>query len=288
MVKEKNFASFQKQKNQKLKKIIVDTRKNNQILKNQLLLNQCDNSNNNINQNEMTKLKVSMDILKKENEELKLKVEKLEKERDAETTKSLQCQSENLTNRELILELKTTKSKLTSDLEICESTDADLLISGQELKECNEELGAEMQKSLQCESEKKNCLDGTILKDRKILEHQSKNAKITSELQNEIRKNKNLQTTALTNRRSAQECQNKLNDEIEAKEKLQENFRSFRPLWSEWGACSKHCRGIKTRMDQCSLNNKETQPCNQDCSKSGKSVTSFPILILVNRILFSF
>ena len=69
LVKEKNFASFQKQKNQKLKKVIAETRKNNKILKNQLLQNQRDNSNNNIHQNEMTKLKVSMDILRNENED---------------------------------------------------------------------------------------------------------------------------------------------------------------------------------------------------------------------------
>ena len=162
LVKEKNFASFQKQKNQKLKKVIAETRKNNKILKNQLLQNQRDNSNNNIHQNEMTKLKVSMDILKKENEELKLKVEKLEKERDAVTKKNLHCQSENISNRELIQELRTSQSKLTSDLEICKSADVDRLISDKELEECNQELEAEKKKNYQCESEKKICQEEII------------------------------------------------------------------------------------------------------------------------------
>ena len=82
LAKEKNFAFAQKQKNLKLKKVIADTRKNNQILKNQLSKNQCNNSNDIIHQNEINKLEDSIDILKKQNEELKMKNEKLEKDRD--------------------------------------------------------------------------------------------------------------------------------------------------------------------------------------------------------------
>ena len=60
LAKEKSFASFQKQKNLKLKKVIADTRKNNQILKNHLSQNQCDNSNDIIHQNEIDKLEDSI------------------------------------------------------------------------------------------------------------------------------------------------------------------------------------------------------------------------------------
>ena len=101
-----------------MKKTIAHAKKYVKSLKKRL--SQCDKSD------------VPMDILKKENEELKLKVG-------------------------IILELKTKQSKLTSDLEICESTDADLLISDKELRECNEELKAEIQKNLQCEFEKTIC-----------------------------------------------------------------------------------------------------------------------------------
>ena len=137
-----------------MKKTIAHAKKYVKSLKKRL--SQCDKSD------------VPMDILKKENEELKLKVERLEKERDAEKEKTFQCQSENISNRELILELKTKQSKLTSDLEICESTDADLLISDKELRECNEELKAEIQKNLQCESEKTIC-QGKIVSNAKII-----------------------------------------------------------------------------------------------------------------------
>ena len=123
--------------------MMADTRKNNQILKNQISQNQCDNSNNIIYQNE---------ILKKQNEELKMKVKKLEEERDAVTKKNLHCQSENISNRELIQELRTSQSKLTSDLEICKSADVDRLISDKELEECNQELEAEKKKNYQCKS----------------------------------------------------------------------------------------------------------------------------------------
>ena len=272
MTKEKNLASSQKQENQRLKKTIAHAKKYVKSLKKRLSQSQCDKSD------------VPMDILKKENEELKLKVERLEKERDAETKKTFQCQSENISNRETILELKTTQSKLTSDLEICESTDADLLISDKELKECNEELKAEMKKNVQCESEKKICQEKNVSNAKILSELQSGSAEhivtkqelhdCEEELEDEIRKNKNLQTTASTSRRRAQECQTKLDDEIEAKEKLQEKFESFRPSWGEWSACSKNCPGVKTRMDKCSLNSKETKPCSDNCSKSGKSVGS--------------
>ena len=396
LAKEKNFAFAQKQKNLKLKRVIADTRKNNQILKNQLSKNQCDNSNDIIHENEISKLEDSMEILKKQNEELKMEVEELEKERDVQRQKSLQFQSENLTNREIILELKTAQSKLISDLKNCKTTDADYVISKQELKECNEELEAEIEKSiklesemttcrktvvaknrtileqntkverlekklnnetekslqcqsentsnlkliqelqskqskmtsdlqdykstdadlviskqelqecneemevqtkknLQCDSEKKNFQVETVLKNAEILELKSKNEKITSELEsesadhiitkkelrnceedleNEIQKNKNIQTTASTNRKRAQDCQDKLEDEIEAKEILQLKVKSYRSSWSEWSACSKTCPGVKNRMDKCSSNNKETKPCSDNCSKSGKAVHS--------------
>ena len=207
--------------------------------------------------------------LKKENEELKMNAQKLKEERDAEIEKSLQYQSENVANLKLILDLKTTESKLTSDLENYKTTDADLVISNRELKECNNELETEM---------------------KKVVELKSKNAKITSELESgsadyiitkqelrdceeeledEIQKNENLQifrSLASTNRRRAQECQHKLEVEIDAKEILQKKFESFRPSWSEWSSCSENCDGVKTRMDQCSFNNKETEPCNDNCS----------------------
>ena len=94
LTEEKEFAAFQKEKNQKLKTVISDTRKNNQILKNHISQNQRDNSTEITYQNEINKLEVAMDILKKQNVELKTKNEKLEQERDAETKKSLQCRSD--------------------------------------------------------------------------------------------------------------------------------------------------------------------------------------------------
>ena len=151
-----------------------------------------------------------MDILKKQNEELKMKVEKLETERDAEMEKRLQCESEKKIFQEEIV----SKTKIISELESGHN------ITKQELHDCDKEL------------------------------------------ETEIRRNKN-------NRRRSRQCQNKFEDEIEAKEKLQERLESFRPSWGEWSACSNNCAGVKTRMDKCSLNSKETKSCNENCSKSG-------------------
>ena len=161
---------------------MADTRINNQILKNHISQNQSDNSKDIIYQNE---------ILKKQNEELKMKVEKLEEERDAETKKSLHCQSENISNRELILELRTSQSKLTSGLEICKNTDADLLISDKELEECNHELEAEKKKKYQCESEKKICQE-------EIISFARINSKLESETAEHVKDNNTTTTIATT------------------------------------------------------------------------------------------
>ena len=245
------------------------TRHDNGVLKN--MVEELKTKNEEIEGNlQETKARIESGVnqmadLKKENEELKMNAQKLEEERDAEIEKSLQYQSENVANLKLILDLKTIESKLTSDLENYKTTDADLVISNRELKECNNELETEM---------------------KKVVELKSKNAKITSELESgcatkqelrdceeeledEIQKNKNLQifrSLASTTRRRAQECQHKLEVEIDAKEILQKKFESFRPSWSEWSSCSENCDGVKTRIDQCSFNNKETEPCNDNCS----------------------
>ena len=65
LTKEKNFAAFQKQKNQKLKKTIADARRYVQSLKKRLSQNQCDNSKDISHQKEVDVLVVSIDILKK-------------------------------------------------------------------------------------------------------------------------------------------------------------------------------------------------------------------------------
>ena len=250
-----------------------------------------------------------MTILKKQNEDLKMKVETVEDERDTEAEKSVQCQLENAKNLKLILELKKTESKLTSELEDRKTTDADLVISNQDLKECNGELDSELTKNLQCESEKKTCEVEIVLKNNKIVELRSKNAKVTSELESgtakhiitkkelhdceeeledEIQKNQNLQSqnsksmkeleesrsSASTIRRQAQECQKNLENELEAKENLQKRFESVCPSWSEWGNCSKTCYGVRTRMDKCSMNDEEIEACNAKCSKGIKSLGS--------------
>ena len=51
------------------------------------------------------------------------------------TKKNLHCQSENISNLKLILELKANQTKLVTKLESFKSTDADLVISQRETKE---------------------------------------------------------------------------------------------------------------------------------------------------------
>ena len=124
----------QKQKNQRLMKIIADTRKNNGNLKAQLSQYQRGNLNDINHQNEMDQLKTSVANLQKQNRELKINMEKLAEERDAEIKKNYQCQSKIIPYLEMTQELQSKQSKLTADLE-----------------RCNEELEAELKKNLLCE-----------------------------------------------------------------------------------------------------------------------------------------
>ena len=91
---------------------------------------------------EIVLLKKTIEELKTKNKESEIKAEGLE---------------------EKIEELETTQFKLVSDLESCKSTDADLIISQQETKECNEELEGEANKNFSCESDKK-CQIQTLTK----------------------------------------------------------------------------------------------------------------------------
>ena len=93
-------------------------------------------------------------------------------------------------------------------------------------------------------------------------------------LKSDVKKIEKLVTDKMSLKRDLKVLRLKLEAEIEAKEILQKKFESFRPSWSEWSSCSKTCPGVKTRMDKCSFNNKETDACDENCSKSGKFVDS--------------
>ena len=100
-----------------LKKMVEDLKTKNEKIKAQLQETKAEVVNGN---NEII-------ILKKKNEDLKINVEELETERNTQMTKHLQCKSEkvecdseNVSYLEKILELKRKQSKSTSDLHHCE------------------------------------------------------------------------------------------------------------------------------------------------------------------------
>ena len=79
------------------------------------------------------------------------------RELEVEKKRSLQHQSEKDSNLKMFLELKSNQTKLVSDLENFKHTDADLVISQRELKECTEDLENQVEANLQCKSQKKAC-----------------------------------------------------------------------------------------------------------------------------------
>ena len=172
-------------------------------------------------------------------------------------------------NNEIGSMKKTIKELEKKAEESCRSSDADLIISQQETKECMEELKGEANKNLKCESNKKTC---------------------ENKLEDQVKKNKNLKdaysetlilleesrSLSSANQKLAQECQNDLKTEVEEKEVIQEKLELFcqnQSIWGEWSDCSGTCQGIKTRIDKCSNNGDQIEACNEDisCSKSDKS-----------------
>ena len=185
------------------------------------------------------------------------------KDLDTATKASLQCHSENVSNLKMIVDLKYNQTKLESDLESFKSTDADLVISQQETKECNEDLEAEIKGKLQCESEKKTCEKSIQNEGQKNHNLQAQNSKITKSLEES-------RSLSSANQKLSNECQNQ-------------------SAWSEWSGCSKTLCGIKTRIDRCSNSDDQIKSCNQDvsCPKSGKywQIKGFLKNILLDTLL---
>ena len=163
-------------------------------------------------------------------------------ELDATMKKSLHCQSENISNLKMIVDLKVNQTKLVSNLESLKSTDADLVVSQQEIKKCNEELDAETMRNLQCESGKKICeksLEKITRKteelEEEILELKANKLKLESDLENcksdlvisqQETKNCTEELEAETKRNLQCECDKKtcfekLEDEAEKNKNLQ-------------------------------------------------------------------
>ena len=150
--------------------------------------------------------------------------------------------------------------------ESCRSSDADLIISQQETKECIEELEDEANKNLRCESDKKNF-------ENKLEDHAQKNKNLKARHSETMKSLEESRSLSSANEKLAQECQNNLETEVEEKGVLQEKLKLVcqKSLWGEWSHCSGTCQGIRTRIDRCS-NNEQIEACDEDisCSESGK------------------
>ena len=152
--------------------------------------------------------------------------------------------------------------------ESCRNSDADLIISQQETKECMKELEDEANKNLRCESDKKTCenkLEDQVQKNENLKARHSETLKLLEESR----------SLSSANEKLAQECQKSLETEVEEKEVLQEKLKLFcqnQSLWGEWSDCSGTCGGKRTRIDRCLNSDEQIEACNEDisCSESGK------------------
>ena len=155
--------------------------------------------------NDKLKLKEHLKVTRDNNGVLKNMIALSEKtvEELKRKHKVSEMKADNLEN--IVEELETNQVKLVSDLESCKSSDANLVISQLELKECNQDLEAEANRNVQCESGRTIC---------------------ANTLENQVQINRNLQAQNVKLTESVEECQNKLIDEVEEKENLQQKLES--------------------------------------------------------------
>ena len=169
--------------------------------------------------NEIKSLKKTINELKKKNEEWMRKNDKLE---------------------EKIEHLKTKESKLVSDLKDCESSDADLLISQQETKDCNKNLEAHKAMNLHCDSERMTC---------------------DTEFQNEVKKNQNLRDRNSQLLKSMEKL-TKENDESEIQiEDLKERFEELKNKQVKLVSDLKKCENTDADLV---ISRQETNKCNEE------------------------
>ena len=154
----------------------------------------------------ITEISSDLTSARKEKDELMESLQDVDKELYTEIKIRLQCQSEkleliakDLTNQQLVLELKGNISKITSELEMRENENADLVIANKEHEDCEEELEEEIQKNDQLE------LENSVIS--KSLEESKQEA--------------------LNNQTAYQKCQESLEHEITEKTDLEDSNASI-------------------------------------------------------------
>ena len=252
-----NTKQLVKLKNDKLtlKRHLKVTRHNNGVLKN--MIDELQTKNEEI-EGQLQESKAQIANGTSKMAFLNKKIEELNTKNENSDTKVEELEGK-------VKELVTNHAKLASELENCKSTDADLVISQQELKECNEESDAEIKKNLQCESDKKACTE-------KLLNEVQKHEILLTRNHETVKSLEESRSSSAANQKLAQDCQDMLEDEIEGKGMLQKKYESVCPSWSEWSGCSETCWGTKTRTDRCSTSDEQMKSCNQfsSCPRSGK------------------
>ena len=166
---------------------------------------------------------ISSDLTSSRNEkdELMNELQDVDKELDDEIKIRLKCQSEklelvakDLTNQQLVLELKRNISKITSELEMRESENADLVIVNKEHEDCKEELEDKIQKNDHLELE--NSVISKSLQESKqeALNNQTVYKKCQESLELEIKEKTELME-------SLQEVDKELDAEVQIRLKCQ-------------------------------------------------------------------
>ena len=232
-----------------------------------------------------TEISSDLTSTRKENDELMESLQNVDKELDAEIKIRLQYQSEklelvakDLTNQKLVLELKTNISKITSELEMCQSESAELVIANKELEDCEGELEDEIQKNDQLEFENSDISKSLQESKQEALNNQSLYTKCQENLEHEIKEKTDLQISNASNDMMILELKTNLNETREEILKCEKSVQDYKtrmevicPLWSEWSDCSRTCFGVKTRIDHCQDDNEQIKSCNQEsaCPRSG-------------------
>ena len=187
-----------------------------------------------------TEISADLTSTRKENDELMESLQDVDRELAAEIKIRLQYQSEklelvakDLTNQKLVLELKTNISKITSELEMCQSENAELVIAHKELEDCEGELKDEIRKNDLLELENSVISKSIQVSKQEALSNQSlyykRYTKCQDSLEHEIKEKTDLQVSNASNDRMILELKTNLNEtheEISSCEKSLQDYKN--------------------------------------------------------------
>ena len=226
LVKLKKYGSLQKSKNRKLKALLADTRKNNQVLKSEILRHKGDNINNFKLQNENDRLKTELKTARNEIHNVENELEKLQ-------INFHNCTNDKEEQRKRLINEQNEKKTLSQSLSSCLNENGQLYVLKQETKEYQMEIESEKRISEHIKLSNNNCLRNKDLVDKQLEQVNGKindlRKRLTTEMNQKATTTRLLSSCRTENeqlsilKKESKECEKQLTNEKEKRQRLSDN-----------------------------------------------------------------